>query len=100
MRALAPRPSLILLDEPFSNLDVELRTNLSKEVRRLLISQNVSAILVTHDQAEAFAMADVVGLITHGRLQQWGTPDALYHQPVNESVARFIGEGYSLMPQR
>ena len=93
VRALAPRPSLILLDEPFSNLDVELRTNLSKEVRRLLISQNVSAILVTHDQAEAFAMADVVGLITHGRLQQWGTPDALYHQPVNESVARFIGEG-------
>lgn len=93
VRALAPRPNLILLDEPFSNLDVELRSSLSKEVRRLLISQNVSAILVTHDQAEAFAMADVVGLITHGRLQQWDTPDVLYHQPANELVASFIGEG-------
>lgn len=93
VRALAPRPSLILLDEPFSNLDVELRTSLSKEVHRLLTSQNVSAILVTHDQAEAFAMADVVGLITQGKLQQWDTPNALYQRPTNESVARFIGEG-------
>ncbi len=93
VRALAPRPSLILLDEPFSNLDVELRTSLSKEVRRLLNSQNVSAILVTHDQAEAFAMADVVGLLADGKLQQWDTPTALYHTPATEIVARFIGEG-------
>lgn len=93
VRALAPRPSLVLLDEPFSNLDVELRTSLSKEVRRLLKSQNVSAILVTHDQAEAFAMADVVGLLADGKLQQWDTPTALYHTPATEIVARFIGEG-------
>lgn len=93
VRALAPRPSLILLDEPFSNLDVELRSALSKEVRRLLKSQDVSAIMVTHDQAEAFAMADVVGVITDGKLQQWATPNVLYHTPSNESVARFIGEG-------
>lgn len=93
VRALAPRPSLVLLDEPFSNLDVELRTSLSKEVRRLLNSQNVSAIMVTHDQAEAFAMADVVGMIADGKLQQWDTPTALYHTPATETVARFIGEG-------
>ena len=93
VRALAPRPSLVLLDEPFSNLDVELRTSLSKEVRRLLTSQNVSAIMVTHDQAEAFAMADVVGMIADGKLQQWDTPTALYHTPATETVARFIGEG-------
>lgn len=93
VRALAPRPSLVLLDEPFSNLDVELRTSLSKEVRRLLKSQNVSAIMVTHDQAEAFAMADVVGVLADGKLQQWDTPTALYHTPATEIVARFIGEG-------
>lgn len=93
VRALAPRPSVILLDEPFSNLDVELRGSLSKEVRRLLKSQNVSAILVTHDQAEAFAMADVIGMIADGQLQQWDAPTALYHTPASEAVARFIGEG-------
>ncbi len=93
VRALAPRPSLVLLDEPFSNLDVELRTSLSKEVCRLLNSQNVSAIMVTHDQAEAFAMADVVGMVADGKLQQWDTPTALYHTPATETVARFIGEG-------
>lgn len=93
VRALAPKPSLILLDEPFSNLDTELRSSLSKEVRRLLKSQGVSAILVTHDQAEAFAMADVIGLISGGKLQQWDSPSQLYHQPKTEAVARFIGEG-------
>lgn len=93
VRALAPRPKLILLDEPFSNLDVELRTSLSKEVRKLLKSQNVSAILVTHDQAEAFAMADTIGMMADGIIQQWDKPELLYHSPTNAKVANFIGEG-------
>lgn len=93
VRALAPKPKLILLDEPFSNLDVELRSSLSKEVRRLLKSQNVGAILVTHDQAEAFVMADVIGMIFNGKLQQWDSPTNLYHHPKTKAVAQFIGEG-------
>lgn len=93
VRALALNPSLILLDEPFSNLDVELRSALSKEVRRLLKSQNVSAILVTHDQAEAFAIADNIGVLADGKLQQWANPETLYHNPQTELVAQFIGEG-------
>lgn len=93
VRALAPRPKLILLDEPFSNLDVELRSSLSKEVRKLLKSQQVSAILVTHDQAEAFAIADVVGVVADGTIQQWADPESLYHTPANAKVASFVGEG-------
>ncbi|ANB91909.1 iron ABC transporter ATPase [Moraxella ovis] len=93
VRALAPRPKLILLDEPFSNLDIELRTTLSKEVRNLLKSQNVSAILVTHDQSEAFAMADMVGVMAQGIIQQWDRPEMLYHHPKNAKVATFVGEG-------
>lgn len=92
-RALAPRPSLILLDEPFSNLDVDLRAQLSKEVRKLLKAQQVSAILVTHDQAEAFAFSDKVGVIADGKLQQWDTPTALYHYPKTPMVAGFVGDG-------
>lgn len=95
-RALAPRPKLILLDEPFSNLDVDLRTNLSKEVRKLLKQEQVSAILVTHDQHEAFAIADKVGMMADGKLQQWGTPYELYHQPKTVKVAEFIGDGVLL----
>lgn len=93
VRALAPKPKLILLDEPFSNLDVELRTNLSKEVRKLLKSQNVSTILVTHEQSEAFAMADVIGVMADGIIQQWADPEVLYHRPTNAQVASFVGEG-------
>lgn len=93
VRALAPRPNLILLDEPFSNLDIELRTSLSKEVRKLLKSQEVSAILVTHDQTEAFAMADSIGVMADGVIQQWADPQTLYHAPKNAMVAGFVGEG-------
>lgn len=93
VRALAPKPKLILLDEPFSNLDIELRTTLSKEVRKLLKSQGVSAILVTHDQSEAFAMADTVGVLSEGMIQQWADPEMLYHSPANAHVASFVGEG-------
>ena len=92
-RCLAPRPSLVLLDEPFSNLDVDLRANLSAQVRALLKSQNVSAILVTHDQTEGFIMADVVGVMAESRLQQWDVPQTLYDNPATQMVAKFIGGG-------
>jgi len=92
-RALAPEPSLILLDEPFSNLDAELRNRLSYDIRDILKELGISAILVTHDQKEAFAMSDHIGVIDSGTIQQWGTPYELYHEPVNRFVARFIGRG-------
>ncbi|MDY0072847.1 MAG: ABC transporter ATP-binding protein [Thauera sp.] len=92
-RALAPRPSLLLLDEPFSNLDVELRERLSHEVRDIIKATNTTAILVTHDQHEAFAVADEIGLMHEGRIQQWDTPYQLYHEPANRFVADFIGQG-------
>ncbi|MCK6412543.1 MAG: ABC transporter ATP-binding protein [Azonexus sp.] len=92
-RALAPRPELILLDEPFSNLDVGLRERLSVEVREILKREGSTAILVTHDQNEAFAMADEIGVMHAGRIQQWDTPYNLYHRPSNRFVADFIGQG-------
>ena len=92
-RALAPEPQLILLDEPFSNLDADLRTRLGLQVREILKSLNISAILVTHDQQEAFAMADHIGLIHQGDITQWGTPYDLYHEPSSRFVAQFIGRG-------
>jgi len=92
-RAMAPEPSLILLDEPFSNLDVELRKRLSLNIRDILKSLNMTAILVTHDQQEAFAMCDHIGVIKDGVIQQWDTPYNLYHEPVNRFVASFVGQG-------
>lgn len=92
-RALAPEPELLLLDEPFSNLDAELRNRLSLDVRSILKSLNISAILVTHDQKEAFAMSDQIGVIDQGKVQQWGAPYELYHEPYNHFVASFIGQG-------
>ena len=95
-RALAPRPELILLDEPFSNLDVGLRERLSLEVREILKREGSTAILVTHDQHEAFAMADEIGVMHQGRIQQWDVPYNLYHRPANRFVADFIGQGVLL----
>ena len=92
-RALAPKPRLLLLDEPFSNLDVELREKLSLEVRDILKQEGITALLVTHDQHEAFAMADQVGVMHEGVIQQWDTPYNLYHQPKNRFVADFVGQG-------
>lgn len=92
-RALAPKPELLLMDEPFSNLDVELRERLGLEVRAILKQQNTTAILVTHDQHEAFAIADEIGVMNHGVIQQWASGYQLYHEPVNHFVADFIGEG-------
>lgn len=98
-RALAPEPQLLLLDEPFSNLDGELRRKLSHEVRDILKLRGTSAILVTHDQEEAFAVSDHVGVFKEGRLEQWDTPYTLYHEPATPFVASFIGQGYFIRGQ-
>jgi len=98
-RALAPEPRLLLLDEPFSNLDGELRRRLSQEVREILKARGTSAILVTHDQEEAFAVSDHIGVFNEGRLQQWDTPYNLYHEPLTPFVASFIGQGYFIRGQ-
>jgi len=95
-RALAPRPRLLLLDEPFSNLDVELREKLSIEVRDILKHEGMTALLVTHDQHEAFAIADVVGIMGEGEILQWDSPYDLYHRPRSRRVAEFVGEGVLL----
>ncbi|MFV1985238.1 MAG: ABC transporter ATP-binding protein, partial [Thiohalomonadales bacterium] len=95
-RALAPMPDIILMDEPFSNLDVEMRESLSQEIRNILKEQGVTAIMVTHDQHEAFAMADVIGVMKNGEIQQWDTAYNLYHEPANPFVADFIGQGVML----
>jgi len=98
-RALAPRPRLLLLDEPFSSLDVDLRERLSIEVRDILKIEGITALLVTHDQHEAFAMADKIGVMNDGVIEQWDTPYRLYHQPRTRFVADFVGEGV-LLPGR
>ncbi|OGA54379.1 MAG: ABC transporter ATP-binding protein [Betaproteobacteria bacterium RIFCSPLOWO2_12_FULL_62_13] len=95
-RALAPRPDLMLLDEPFSNLDVEMRERLSLEVRDILKQQNTTAVLVTHDQHEAFNIADEIGIMAGGSIEQWDTPYKLYHEPGSRFVADFIGQGVFL----
>lgn len=95
-RALAPEPEIVLLDEPFSSLDVELRERLGAEVRTVLKRFGATALLVTHDQQEAFAVADVVGVMRDGKLEQWDTPYELYHRPKTRFVADFIGQGVFL----
>ncbi|MFN7641160.1 MAG: ABC transporter ATP-binding protein, partial [bacterium] len=92
-RALAPRPQLLLLDEPFSNLDVELRERLAHEVRNILKAAQATALLVTHDQLEAFAIGDTIGVMHEGRLHQWDDAYTLYHRPTTRFVADFIGHG-------
>ena len=92
-RALAPRPHLLLLDEPFSSMDIELRETLAREVRKILKAEGLSAVLVTHDQFEAFAMADTIGVMNQGQLEQWDSAYRLYHRPANRFVASFIGQG-------
>jgi iron(III) transport system ATP-binding protein len=92
-RALAPAPRLLLLDEPFSNLDVDLRERLAHEVRGILKDTGTTALFVTHDQLEAFALGDVIGVMQRGRLEQWDDAYALYHRPATRFVAQFIGHG-------
>jgi iron(III) transport system ATP-binding protein len=96
-RALAPRPSTVLLDEPFASLDVALRERLVGELRSLLKSLGATALVVTHDQQDAFALADRVGLLRAGRLEQWGTPYDLYHRPGTRFAAEFVGQA-SFLP--
>ena len=93
IRALAPRPKLLLLDEPFSSLDAHLRVQLASHVRQLLRHEQVSAIMVTHDQQEAFGFADWIGVVQDGTIVQWGSPYDLYHEPISREVAQFIGQG-------
>jgi iron(III) transport system ATP-binding protein len=92
-RALAPKPQLLLLDEPFSNLDVDLRERLAQEVRVILKAAGATALLVTHDQLEAFATGDVIGVMHQGALHQWADAYTLYHRPATRFVADFIGHG-------
>jgi iron(III) transport system ATP-binding protein len=92
-RALAPKPQLLLLDEPFSNLDVDLRERLAHEVRSILKAAGATALMVTHDQLEAFATGDVIGVMHQGELHQWADAYTLYHRPATRFVADFIGHG-------
>lgn len=92
-RSLAAKPKLLLLDEPFSNLDNELRHQLGIELRNILKSQNITALLVTHDQQDAFALGDKTGVMCAGTIHQWADAYELYHHPETEFVANFVGEG-------
>ncbi|MSQ05648.1 MAG: ABC transporter ATP-binding protein [Dehalococcoidia bacterium] len=90
-RALAPQPELLLLDEPFSNLDPSLRQQVRHDVREILRASNSTAIFVTHDQDEALSMGDVVGVMNQGRIEQLDSPEELFHHPATRFVAEFIG---------
>jgi iron(III) transport system ATP-binding protein len=90
-RALAPAPALILLDEPFSNLDADLRAAMREEIGKILRASETTAVFVTHDQEEAFALADRVGVLNTGRLEQVAPPYELYHRPGTRFVAEFVG---------
>jgi iron(III) transport system ATP-binding protein len=91
-RALAPRPSVLLLDEPFSNLDTALRVQVRTEVHRLLADLGVTTVFVTHDQEEAFVLGDEVAVMDHGRIVQQATPAELYRVPATRWVASFVGD--------
>ncbi|MFQ3320023.1 MAG: iron(III) transport system ATP-binding protein [Natronomonas sp.] len=90
-RSLAPEPSLLLLDEPFSNLDVDLRVEMREEVREILKKTGVTAISVTHDQEEAMSISDRVAVMSEGRIEQVGTPEEVFQQPTSRFVAGFLG---------
>jgi iron(III) transport system ATP-binding protein len=91
-RALAPKPKLVLLDEPFGALDAELRERLRNDVRRIIRAEGVSAILVTHDQEEALSLADRVAVLREGRIIQVGTPTEIYNAPADIGIATFLGD--------
>ena len=91
-RALAPAPEVILLDEPFSNLDAELRAAVRAEVRQILADARATAVLVTHDQEEALSLADRVAVMWEGRIVQDASPEELYHRPVNREIGVFVGD--------
>ena len=91
-RALAPEPEVILLDEPFSNLDAELRASVREDVRQILREAGMTAVLVTHDQEEALSIADRVAVMLDGKIVQAGSPEELYHRPASRTIADFIGD--------
>ena len=93
VRALAPSPDIILMDEPFSNIDQDIKEELLSDVRTLLKELAITSIIVTHDQNEAFNLADKVVIMNDGTIQQVGIPYDIYHKPVNKFVANFIGLG-------
>jgi len=95
-RALAPKPKLLLMDEPFSGLDATLKESLVPEIRRILVQEQITALVVTHDQLEAFTIADKVALMNKGKIEQFDTPYNIYHKPESRFVADFIGQGYFL----
>lgn len=95
-RAIAPSPRLLLLDEPFASLDVVLREQIAREVRQVLQHEGITTMLVSHNQHEAFAIADVIGVMKAGRLLQWSEAFNLYHNPNSPYVADFVGEGVLL----
>jgi iron(III) transport system ATP-binding protein len=98
-RALAPRPVALLLDEPFSNLDADLRAHMLHEVHAILRELGTTAVFVTHDHEEAFMVADRVGVLNGGRLEQLGSPEDIYHSPATRFVARFVGRA-NFLPGR
>ncbi|MBD2057171.1 ABC transporter ATP-binding protein [Oculatella sp. FACHB-28] len=98
-RALAPRPTLVLLDEPLSNLDVQVRLYLRQEVRDILKKTGTSGIFVTHDQEEALSISDQVAVMRQGHLEQIGTPEAIYREPASRFVADFVTQA-NFVPAR
>nr|MBV6630098.1 ABC transporter ATP-binding protein [Oceanococcus sp. HetDA_MAG_MS8] len=98
-RALAPQPAMLLLDEPFSSLDSSLRPVLARQVRDIVSQTKTTALLVTHDQHEAFAMSQHVGVLGGGVLHQWSSAYDIYHRPANQFVAEFVGDGVWLKGQ-
>ncbi|MCG9596455.1 ABC transporter ATP-binding protein [Vibrio sp. Isolate25] len=99
-RSLAYKPDLLLLDEPFSNIDTQVRHELIREIRKIFKKQGVTAIFVTHSREEAFAFADKMAVMNHGVIEQYGTASELYYQPSSKFVADFLGGGSYLMAKR
>ena len=99
-RALAPKPALILLDEPLSNLDVQVRLRLRHEIRHILKATGITAIFVTHDQEEALAICDKIGVMSHGTVEQLGTPEEIYTRPASRFVAEFVTQANFIPAKR
>ena len=98
-RALAPRPSVLLLDEPFANLDLPLREKIQRSLQKIFKYYRITVLFVTHNQDEAFDFAEEAGLLVDKKILQWGAPHDLYHQPNSPAVAQFIGSG-TILPLR
>lgn len=99
-RALAPQPKIVLLDEPLSNLDVQVRLRLRQELRDILKTANTSAIFVTHDQEEALSICDKVAVMRGGKVEQWGTPEEIYLEPASRFVAEFVTQANFIPAKR